>query len=219
MNNAVVLLSGGQDSATCLAWALDKFKEIHTISFDYGQRHYLELKCSKTLSSLARCEHFEIKITSLSYLSDSALLNNSIDINGKHSNNENLPASFVPGRNMLFLNLAAIRAYQLNINNLITGVCQTDYSGYPDCRNMFIKSAQKTLSLCMDINFKIHTPLMWKTKADTVLMMQKLNKLDWYKHTLTCYEGKNPPCLKCPSCLLRQKGFDEAGIIDPLLED
>jgi len=216
-NSILVLLSGGQDSATCLALASDNQpKKLYTISFDYGQRHRRELECSKVLSSLAEVEeHFEVKVSSLEQLGASALIEEG-DITLKHKLNEDLPASFVPGRNMLFLTLAAAKAYQLGIKDIYTGVCQTDFSGYPDCRDNSIKAIQVALFLCLDFEVIIHTPLMWKTKAETVLLMKDLGRLDWYKYTHTCYEGVSPPCGRCPACLLREEGFNKAGIIDPI---
>lgn len=217
--DCLVLLSGGQDSATCLAWAKEKFEKIYTMSFSYGQRHFNELICSKKLSDKAEViDHYEIKISCLKQLGNSALLDNSKDISAGHILNSEVPASFVPGRNYLFLGIAAAKAFSLGIHDLVTGVCQTDSSGYSDCRDNSIKAIQVALSLSIGFNFIIHTPLMWKTKAETVLMMKEFGKLDWYKNTLTCYEGQNPPCGKCPACKLRQKGFEEAKTKDPLLE-
>lgn len=218
MEKCLVLLSGGQDSATCLALALRLAKEVYTISFDYGQKHRRELECSKTLSTITGCkEHFVIPISSLPYLGNSALLDGS-DVSKTHPLNNNLPASFVPGRNYIFLGLAAAKAFQLGIKDVFTGVCQTDYSGYPDCREVTIRCIELSLSLAMDFSFVIHTPLMHKSKAGTVLLMQRLNKLDLYAYTHTCYNGTKTPCGVCPACILRAKGFKEAGIKDPLVE-
>lgn len=220
MSSCLILLSGGQDSATCLAWAKERFNNIYSISFSYGQRHIIELQCSKKLAEIANVKkHYEIEISCFKQLGNSALLDNTSNISDVHILSSELPASFVPGRNYLFLGIAAAKSFSLGIKNIITGVCQTDFSGYPDCRDNSIKAIQVALSLSMNFDFIIHTPLMWKTKADTVLMMQKLGKLDWYKYTHTCYEGQNPPCGKCPSCKLRQRGFKEAEIEDPLLAD
>ena len=214
---SLILLSGGQDSATCLAEACSEYDSVHTISFDYGQRHHRELECSKTLSNLAGVtSHTELKVSSLQLLGGSALIGDEGAINQSHPMNESVPASFVPGRNYIFLGLAAAKAYQLGIDHLITGVCQTDFSGYADCRDNSIKAIQVALSNCLSKDIYIHTPLMWKTKAETVLLMKNLGKLDWYQHTHTCYEGMYPPCRKCPACLLRAKGFREAGIEDPI---
>jgi 7-cyano-7-deazaguanine synthase len=217
--SALVLLSGGQDSCTCLAWACTRFDSVYTIGFDYNQRHRIELECSQKISLLAKAkEHFVVPISSLSYLGGSALVQTG-DINSHHVVNHELPASFVPGRNYLFLGLAAAKAYQLGIQDLITGVCETDFSGYCDCRDNSIKAIQVALSLCLGINIYIHTPLMWLTKAETVQMMIKMGCLDWYKDTHTCYEGQRPPCGECPACKIRAKGFKEAGIVDPLLNN
>ena len=199
--------------------ATKQFGEVYSVSFDYGQRHRIELQCSKGLASLAGVvEHFEIPISSLAALEDSSLIGTSGNIKEPHRGNKDLPASFVPGRNYIFLGLAAAKAYQLGVHNIITGVCQTDFSGYPDCRDTSMKAVQEALYLCLDYPIYIHTPLMWKTKAETVLLMEELGKLDWYAHTHTCYEGKKPPCGVCPACKLRIKGFEEAGIRDPLYE-
>lgn len=219
IRSALVLLSGGQDSSTCLAWACGRFNPVYTIAFDYNQRHKVELECSQKLSSLAKAkEHFVIPVSSLSYLGGSALVQEG-DISSHHCINRELPASFVPGRNYLFLGLAAAKAYQLGIKDLITGVCQEDFSGYPDCRDTTIKSIQVALNFALDYSLYIHTPLMWKTKAETVLMMMDMHCLGWYKHTHTCYEGQRPPCGQCPACKIRAKGFEEAGFADPLLQE
>ncbi len=214
----MVLLSGGQDSATCLALASRDYKNVYTISFNYGQRHIRELECSELLSKLSGAKgHFEIPITSIPYLGNTTLIGNG-DVSANHKTNQDLPATFVPGRNYIFLGLAAAKAFQLGINDLSTGVCETDFSNYPDCRDNSIKAVQKAICLCLDYDINIHTPLMWKTKAETVLMMKELGKLDWYKNTHTCYEGLNPPCMKCPACELRLKGFKEANIEDPIID-
>lgn len=217
MEKALVLLSGGQDSATCLSWALTIWDEIHTVSFDYGQRHRAELECSEALSKMSGAKsHTVIPINSFTALGESALVKDG-DIGGAHELNANLPASFVPGRNYVFLGLAAALAYKLGIPRLVTGVCQTDYSGYPDCRDSSIKSVQVALEHCLDMPLVIHTPLMWLTKAQTVKLMNDLGTLDWYQSTMTCYNGEMPPCGECPACKLRAKGFKEAGFVDPLL--
>lgn len=217
----LVLVSGGQDSATCLAWAKLMFKELYAISFDYGQKHVVELEAAVEIAKLAECKkHFFVKFDILKELGNSALIGeqNTIPISQAHPLKPELPASFVPGRNYLFLGIAAAKAFELGIHQLVTGTCQTDFSGYPDCRYNSITAVELALSLCMDHQFIIHTPLMWKTKAQTVTLMHTLGTLNWYKNTHTCYEGKRPPCGQCPSCVLRAKGFKEAGIADPLLE-
>jgi 7-cyano-7-deazaguanine synthase len=149
----------------------------------------------------------------------SALTDSSIKINSAHKKAENLPASFVPGRNILFLTVAAAYAYERGIDNIVTGVCQTDYSGYPDCRDTTIKAVQVALSLGLEKDIVIHTPLMWLTKAETVKLAMDLKgcwKALSYSHT--CYEGLFPPCGQCSACKIRAKGFKEAGVVDPLIE-
>ena len=209
----IVLLAGGQDSATCLALAKESSVDIHCICFDYGQRHRIEIECSKALAKRAHATFDCIDISFVKNLSNSALVNNSIEIT-HHTNT--LPNTFVPGRNALFLTLASMIAYEKKCSTIFTGVCQTDYSGYPDCREDFIESQQRTMNLALDRNIKIETPLMYLTKKETVLKMKALEKLDWYKDTHTCYEGTQPACGQCPSCKIRLKGFKQANIKDPI---
>ena len=210
---AIVLLSGGQDSATCLAIATKKYKNIHCLSFNYGQRHKIEIESAKKLAELANASFQLIDVRFMAELSNSAMIHSNEQITEKEGE---LPSTFVPGRNALFLTLAAIVAHQLNSKIIFTGVCQTDFSGYPDCRDVFIQSQMKTLNLAMDTDIEIVTPLMHLTKAETVLKMQELGHLDWYKSTHTCYEGTQPACGTCPACKLRLKGFAEAGVNDPI---
>ncbi len=221
--NAVVLHSGGQDSTTCLVWALKKFsskggsatggKKVYVISFDYGQRHKTELKSARSIAKRLKVPFQVIKLPIIKELTNNALTNSKLKVHGKKNG---LPSTFVDGRNHMFLSVAAIYAKQKGIPNLVTGVCQTDYSGYPDCREDFIKSLEKTLKLAMKFPFKIHTPLMKLTKAESVKLMQKLGGLELLKYTHTCYEGSRPACGRCPACKLRLKGFMEAGIEDPI---
>jgi len=213
-HSALVLHSGGQDSTTCLKWALSEFKEVEVISFDYGQRHKIELKAAKAIAKKVGVPFEVIKLPLLKTLTKNALTDKSIEV--KLGQSGELPTTFVDGRNQIFLTTAAIYAKQHGIPNLVTGVCQTDYSGYPDCREEFIKSLEKTLQLAMLFPFKIHTPLMFLTKAETVQMMQSLGGMELLKYTRTCYEGGKKACGKCPACTLRLKGFKEAGVIDPI---
>lgn len=216
---ALVLLSGGQDSTTCLAWAMKKFGHeknsghIETISFDYGQKHKIELHAAKKIAQKLKIKHTVIKTDIFKQLGKNALTHNiKIKVPKK-----GLPTTFVPGRNIFFITIAAAYAYENKIHDIVTGVCQTDYSGYPDCRNNTIKSLEKTLSYGMDYKFKIHTPLMYLTKAQTIKSIKRLGYFDLLKLTHTCYEGKKPPCRICPACILRAKGFKEADTIDPLI--
>ncbi len=209
---ALVLLSGGQDSATCLAEACNDYpSQVAAVIVNYGQRHQIEIEFAKQLCSIANIPFKEISLNWISEITKNALTDNTKKI---EQSTGQLPTTFVPGRNLLFLVTAAVYAYDENINLIYTGVCQTDYSGYPDCREEFIKSTEKTLQLAMERPIKIKTPLMHLTKSETVLKMKELGKLEWYKWTHTCYEGSRPACGVCPACQLRLKGFQEAGIKD-----
>jgi len=213
-NQAVILHSGGQDSTTCLKWAMKKFKKVLLVGFDYGQRHKAELKAAQTIAKKLGVSYEVIPLPFLGKLTKNALTDKKIKV--KAGAKGQLPSTFVDGRNMVFLTAAAIYAKQRGIPNLVTGVCQTDYSGYPDCRDDFIRSIEKTLRLAMEFPFKIHTPLMFLTKAESVRLMAKLGGMELLKHTHTCYEGTRPACGKCPACKLRLKGFKEVGMKDPL---
>lgn len=213
---ALVLVSGGQDSTTCLAWAIDKWgkENVETISFDYGQKHVVELDSARKISGIAGVLNYTHNIDVLKW-NRNALTDRSIEV----KETDTVPTTFVPYRNVHFLLIAATYARSKDINHLVTGVCQTDFSGYMDCRDVFIKSFSVMLDLADDYKMVVHTPLMWLTKSETVILMQKLGKLDWYKYSHTCYEGKNPPCMICPACKLRIKGFIGANVKDPLLTD
>ena len=212
MTTAIVLLSGGQDSATCLAIAKTEVKTIHCVSFNYGQRHSIELEFAKKLADIAGATYQNVDVRFLKGLSNSSLVSSTPIITKAGE----LPSTFVPGRNALFLTIAGMIAYQKSADMIYTGVCQTDYSGYPDCRESFISSQQEALNLAMEKDVIIKTPLMHLTKAETVLKMKALGDMDWYSSTHTCYEGARPACGKCPACQLRLKGFQMAGEQDPL---
>ena len=216
-NAALVLLSGGQDSTTSLFWAKKNFGHVEAVSFDYRQKHSIELKRAKKIAKIAGIKHTLIPIKEFEAIKSSALTGGKNKIGGKDSVNKKLPSTFVPGRNILFLAMAGSLAYTKKINNLVIGVSQVDYSGYPDCREGFIKSMEKSLCLGMDYKIKIHTPLIKKTKKQTVLLAKKIGALKFMKYTHTCYRGGKTPCGKCDACRLREKGFKEAGIKDPLL--
>lgn len=226
--SAILIYSGGQDSTTCLLWALEKFYQVQAISFNYDQRHNIELECAKKIIGLINSgkftfrnskskkiniDHVIIDIPFLSKILQTSMIQ---DSEIKIDETSGLPTTFVPGRNILFLTIATAYAYQHNICHLVAGVCQTDYSGYPDCRDATIKSLQATLKLGMDYDIIIHTPLMWKTKAEIIKLMEHLGGLELYKYTHTCYKGERPACGECPACELRLKGFKEAGLEDPL---
>jgi 7-cyano-7-deazaguanine synthase len=216
---ALVVLSGGQDSTTCLYWAIDRFgsKCVTTLTFDYGQRHRIELECAARVAAHAGVPNTCLPIDTFAALGGDALTDSDIDVDPDSPAASGLPNTFVPGRNLIFLTFAAAFAYQRDIGNLVTGVAQTDYSGYPDCRETTMDALQQALRLGMESSIVIHTPLMNCSKKQTVEMIQDLGGLEAMALTHTCYNGVRPPCGKCPACVLRAKGFAEAGVSDPLL--
>lgn len=214
---ALVVLSGGQDSTTCLYWALSKFAGALAVTFDYGQRHRIEIDCARRIAERAGIAHRVLPVDSLAALGGNSLTDSTIAVDRGEAEAGELPNSFVPGRNIVFLTLAAAYAWQLGLRHLVTGVAQTDYSGYPDCRHATIESLQETLRLGMERDFVIHTPLMHLGKKDTVLLAEACGGLEAMALTHTCYNGQRPPCGRCPACVLRARGFAEAGIDDPLL--
>lgn len=210
MNSCVVIFSGGQDSTTCLFWALEKFDRVEAISFDYKQRHSLELDCAKKICEKYNVKHRILDMELLNQLAPNSLTREDIKVD-ETAEDGSVPNSFVEGRNLLFLTFGAIYAKVNGIKNIVTGVSQSDYSGYPDCRDIFIKSTNVTLNLAMDHDFVIHTPLMWIDKKETWKLADDLGVLDIIKNeTLTCYNGIiGDGCGKCPSCELRRKGYEE----------
>ena len=223
---ALVLFSGGQDSATCLAWALDRFARVETLGFDYGQRHAIELSCRERLFDGFRAlradwasrlgEGHTLKIPTLAEISDTALTRNVAIAMGE----DGLPNTFVPGRNLVFLTFAAALAYRRGIRHIIGGMCETDYSGYPDCRDQTIRALQAALNLGMDTQFELHTPLMWLDKAGTWRLANELGGAGLVdlirEHSHTCYLGERGArhewgfgCGECPACALRARGWRE----------
>jgi 7-cyano-7-deazaguanine synthase len=216
-DTAVVLFSGGQDSTTCLYYAKKNYKKIYALTFDYGQRHKIELSAAKEIAKFAGVEHTQLEISGFKQLGGSSLTSPNIPVSSELSPANNLPTTFVPGRNIIFLTYAAAFAYQNNAGVLVTGICQTDFSGYPDCRIETMNSLEETLRYGLDADFKIVTPLMYLSKAETVKLAEKFGALEALSLSHTCYNGQKPPCQNCPACLLRARGFQEAGIPDPLL--
>ncbi|MCG9751342.1 7-cyano-7-deazaguanine synthase QueC [Vibrio brasiliensis] len=211
MKKAVVVFSGGQDSTTCLVQALTQYDEVHAITFDYGQRHKLEIEVAQTLcKDLGVSAHKVLDVSLLNELAISSLTRDDIPVSHDLQSN-GLPNSFVPGRNILFLTLASIYAYQIGARAVITGVCETDFSGYPDCRNDFVKAMQEAVRKGMEYDISIVTPLMWLDKAQTWALADHYGKLDLIKdHTLTCYNGViGSGCGGCPSCKLRHDGLTQ----------
>jgi 7-cyano-7-deazaguanine synthase len=224
MTGALVLFSGGQDSTTCLAWALDRFERVETIGFDYGQRHRVELDCRSRIANglkgmnpiwAARLgpDH-TLDLGVLGQMSDSALTSNAaieMQANG-------LPSTFVPGRNLIFLTFAAALAYRRGLEIIVGGMCETDYSGYPDCRDQTIRALETAINLGMDRRFTLETPLMWIDKATTWALADSLGGADLVElirvETHTCYLGERGRqhdwghgCGTCPACELRANGY------------
>lgn len=218
-DKALVVLSGGQDSTTCLYWALERFGRdaVSAITFDYGQRHRIELDCARRVAAYAGVDWVCLPIDTFAALGGDALTDAEVPVQDGTDAETGLPNTFVPGRNLIFLTLAAAWAWPRRIGNLVTGVAQTDYSGYPDCREPTIRSLEETLRLGMETDIDIHAPLMHLTKRQTVDLAIELDALDALALTHTCYEGQRPPCGECAACRLRARGFLEAGIEDPLV--
>jgi 7-cyano-7-deazaguanine synthase len=223
---ALVLFSGGQDSATCLAWALQNYARVETIGFDYGQRHAIELtvrplllqkmrELSDTWNQELGPDHLQ-DLRWLGQISDTALTQDTaimMQANG-------LPNTFVPGRNLIFLTVAAALAYRRGLDVLVGGMCETDFSGYPDCRNDTLQALQATLQLGMDSKFSIETPLMWLDKAQTWQLAAILGGQPFVElirvHSHTCYLGQRDilhawgyGCGHCPACQLRARGYQQ----------
>jgi len=211
MSVAVVVFSGGQDSTTCLIEALQTYDEVHAITFDYGQRHVAEIEVARALAKyLGIKAHKVMDVSLLGDLALSSLTRDDIPVSRELQDN-GLPNTFVPGRNILFLTLAAIYAYQVGAEAVITGVCETDFSGYPDCRDEFVKALNHAVVLGMDRPVRFETPLMWLDKAETWAMADRYGHLDTVRNqTLTCYNGiQGDGCGECPACLLRARGLKE----------
>lgn len=221
---AVVVFSGGQDSTTCLIHALPLYDEVHCITFDYGQRHRAEIDAAQQLSKqLGATVHKVLDASLLNELAISSLTRDNIPVPTVNSSGESLPSTFVPGRNILFLTLASIYAYQVQAECVITGVCETDFSGYPDCRDEFVKALNKALELGMDYKLRLETPLMWLNKAQTWALADYHHQLELIRQqTLTCYNGVlGSGCGDCDACNLRAKGLNEylgnkAAVMDAL---
>lgn len=236
-SRALVLFSGGQDSTTALAWALDRFDAVETIGFDYGQRHRIEMECRETIRAKLPAlsaryaerlgsDHV-VDLKALGAISETALTRET-EIAFAETG---LPTTFVPGRNLIFLTFAAALAYRRDLKHIVLGVCETDYSGYPDCRDDTIKAMQVALGLGLDRRLVLHTPLMWRDKAQTFALARAIGGkplLDLViEDSHSCYLGDRTTrhgwgygCGHCPACDLRSKGFaaylaapDDSGLI------
>lgn len=216
--SAVVVLSGGQDSVTCLGLALRKFDQVHAVAFSYGQKHEVEIHCAAKICAEHGVPFDVFEIPALAQIGNSALIRGSEqkDVNERHAQNANLPASFVPNRNALFLTIAHAYAQKVGADTLITGVCETDYSGYPDCRDVFIKHLTKSLNIGYQTDIRIVTPLMWLNKAETFALAKAVDFLTVVlEDSHTCYNGDHNTnfvwgygCGECPACKLRAAGFE-----------
>lgn len=212
MNNnaAVVLFSGGQDSTTCLFWAMKRYEKVYALGFRYGQKHEKEVEIAEKIARNAGIEYHVIDASFISSLASNSLTCHDMKMDEQQPEG-GVPNTFVPGRNMFFLSIAAVFARERGVNVLVTGVSQTDFSGYPDCRDSFIKSMNVTLNMAMDYQFRIETPLMWIDKTQTWALADKLGVFDLVRNeTLTCYNGViGDGCGHCPSCKLRCHGLEE----------
>jgi 7-cyano-7-deazaguanine synthase len=231
--SALVLFSGGQDSATCLAWALERFGRVETLGFDYGQRHRVELECRAVFRTRIAAafpqwaaklgEDHTLPLEALRAVSDTALTRDTAIEMGTNG----LPTTFVPGRNLVFVTFAAALAYRRGHRHLVAGMCETDYSGYPDCRDDTLKALQVALNLGMERRFVLHTPLMWRDKAATWALAQRLGGAPLVEALLedthSCYLGDRSRrhawgygCGTCPACELRRAGYQrwQAGTIE-----
>ena len=224
--NAIVLFSGGQDSTACLAWALDRFATVETVGFDYGQRHHIELDCRPRIIAAIRDAFPEwrdrlgedrvLDLSVLGTISDTALTRETEIALADGG----LPNTFVPGRNLLFLTLTAAIAYRRGLRKIVGGMCETDYSGYPDCRDAAIKAMQTALNIGMDAGFELLTPLMWRNKAEVWTLTKELGGESLVEivleETHSCYLGIRDKrhdwgygCGTCPACELRARGYRE----------
>jgi 7-cyano-7-deazaguanine synthase len=225
-NNALVLFSGGQDSTVCLTWALERFARVETIGFAYGQRHAVELEVRPRIRAALAAQSqawrerlgddHVVRLDALAEISDTALTRDvAIEIA-----KTGLPTTFVPGRNLVFLSFAGAVAYRRGINHMVAGMCETDFSGYPDCRDDTIKAMQLALTLGMDHRFVVHTPLMWIDKAGTFALAEEIGGAALVDlllaETHTCYRGDRQHrhawgfgCGECPACRLRAAGYEK----------
>lgn len=217
-SGALVLLSGGQDSTTCLYWALQRFARVEALAIHYHQRHSIELEQARLIAGKAGVQLHILETDLFSRLTETALTHSDVAVQNDLNPATGLPNTFVPGRNLVFLTLAGMKAWQLGLANIVGGMCQTDYSGYPDCREPFVQSTEQTLRLGLDANYTIHTPLMHLDKAKTWLLAQELGCLDVVvQHSHTCYNGDRTSlhpwgygCGTCPACQLRKNGYEKA---------
>lgn len=216
MKRALVVFSGGQDSTTCLGWAKNRFDYVESITFDYGQKHRVEIAQAGKIAEALQVKNTLLSLDAFSQLNDSALIDSTQDIGAHHRTHTNLPASFVPNRNAIFFTLAHAFAQKQGIEHIIIGVNQTDYSGYPDCREPFVKALELALNLGSEANITFHYPLMHLTKAETFELSEQEGVLELViNESHTCYNGDHQHkhtwgygCGECPACVLRKQGWE-----------
>lgn len=209
MTQALVVFSGGQDSTTCLFQAMQQYgaENVQAITFAYGQRHGIELERAASIAQELGIRQTVLDLSLITAITHNALTDAQAAI---ETDAQGMPNTFVDGRNALFLLYAAIYAKSQNIRDIFIGVCETDFSGYPDCRQMFVQSMNVTLNLAMAYDFRLHTPLMYLTKKETWALADELGVLDYIRtRTHTCYLGVDGGCHECPSCVLRERGLAE----------
>ena len=223
--SCVVVLSGGQDSTTCLFWARERYAKVHAVTFNYGQSHSIEIESARKVAALAGIAGHEVVDVGRLLRSTSPLLDESAPLaqyddfeSMDRAIGKRIEATFVPMRNAFFLTLAANIAVSLGCRTLVTGVDEEDNANYPDCRESFIRAQELTINEAMGVrDFRIETPLIHFSKADTVRLAQSLpGCMEAMAWSHTCYAGSFPPCGRCHACVLRRHGFDEAGVPDPL---
>lgn len=230
IKKALVILSGGQDSTTCLFWAKQNYNEVHAITFDYGQRHKVEINAAKKVAKLAQISSHEIIDVPNCLISSSPLTSkNDLELYTDYESMSEVignrqEVTLVPMRNALFLTIAANRADAKNIKTIVTGVCQMDDANYDDCRQLFIDSTEKYINTALGhdhretVPITVETPLMFLNKAESINLASKVGALEALAFSHTCYAGEYPPCGRCHSCVLRAQGFKDANVKDPLLE-
>lgn len=209
MTQALVVFSGGQDSTTCLFQAMQQYgaENVQAITFAYGQRHGIELERAASIAQELCIRQTVLDLSLITAITHNALTDAQAAI---QTDAQGMPNTFVDGRNALFLLYAAIYAKSQNIRDIFIGVCETDFSGYPDCRQIFVQSMNVTLNLAMAYDFRLHTPLMYLTKKETWALADELGVLDYIRtRTHTCYLGVDGGCHECPSCVLRERGLAE----------
>jgi len=209
---ALVVLSGGQDSTTVLFWARNRYQQVQAVTFTYGQVHAREVECARTVARRAGVVHHVLPLDVFEKLGAGSLVKG-----GRPAARDGLPDTFVPGRNIIFFSCAAALAYTLGIRDVVVGVSQVDYAGYPDCREETVKALERALRLGLDYPLHLVAPLVRLSKAEVVKLARREGCFDMLAYTHTCYRGLHPPCGTCNACRLREKGFREAGYRDPLL--